>query len=177
MVNETGLIHLYCGDGKGKTSCAMGLVLRMLGAGGKVIVAQFLKEGDSSELKALSALPQVQVFSGKPVPGFTFSMTLEQKEQLRRHHTQRLQEMIDLCSREQPDLLVLDEAVASFNLGLLDKELLLSFLRQKPRSLEVALTGREPSPELMELCDYISDIHCLRHPYEKGIQARKGVEL
>ena len=104
-------------------------------------------------------------------------MTLEQKEQLRRHHTQRLQEMIDLCYQELPDLLVLDEAVASYNLGMLDKELLLSFLRQKPRSLEVALTGREPSPELMALCDYISDIHCLRHPYEKGIQARKGVEL
>lgn len=67
--------------------------------------------------------------------------------------------------------------MASFNLGLLDKELLLSFLGRNLGPWKWLLTGREPSPELMELCDYISDIHCLRHPYEKGIQARKGVEL
>ena len=176
MVNQTGLIHLYCGDGKGKTTCAMGLALRMLGAGGRVVIAQFLKEGDSSELKSLSQLPGVRIFSGKPVPGFTFSMTPEQKEQLRQHHTQRLTEMIRLCRTEQPDLLVLDEAVASMNLGFLDRELLLDFLRHKPTSLEVALTGRDPSQELLALCDYISEIHCLRHPYEKGIAAREGIE-
>ena len=74
-------------------------------------------------------------------------------------------------------LLVMDELIAAYNHGLLDRERVLAFLREKPEGLEVVLTGRDPDPELVKLADYVSEIQKKKHPFDKGIPAREGIEL
>ena len=74
------------------------------------------------------------------------------------------------------DLLILDEAIAAYNLKLVDSKLLLEFLNTKPEALEVVLTGRDPAPELVELADYVSEVKKIKHPFDRGVKARKGIE-
>lgn len=176
MNSEFGLIHIYCGDGKGKTTAAMGLALRALGCGGRVLVVQFLKDGDSSELNALKAFPGVNVLTGKPVKGFSFAMTAAEQQLVAKHHNAYLQQAITLCRDQQADMLILDEIIGALNKQLVNQDFLLDFLRNKPAQLEVVMTGRNPSSELVELADYVSEINKIKHPYDQGIKSRIGVE-
>ena len=170
-----GLIHLYCGDGKGKTTAAMGLAVRAAGSGMRVAVIQFLKDGDSSELSILSSLPNVTVLSGKPVKGFSFAMTPEQKTLVTETHNRYLETAIRLYREGRAQLIVLDEAVGALSLNMLDRQRLLAFLREEERP-EVVLTGRNPDPEVLALADYVTEMTLRRHPYERGIGARRGIE-
>lgn len=177
MKNELGLVHIYCGDGKGKTTAAMGIALRGIGCGFNVLIVQFLKDGDSSELKPLSSFPNVTVFSGKEIEGFTFSMTDEDKQKVYAKHNQHLKNAITLCNEGKCDILILDEAIGAMNMKLMDCEMLTDFLKAKPCNVEVIMTGRNPSDEIASYADYISEISKVKHPYDKGIQARNGVEM
>ncbi len=177
MEMRRGLIHIYCGDGKGKTSAAVGLAVRAVGHGFRVGVVQFLKDGDSGELAPLAAFPGVQILSGKRVKGFTFSMTAEEKAQVRAGQDDYLRRAAAWCGQDLCDLLVLDEAVGAVNLGMLDRALLLDFLRNKPVGVEVVLTGRDPDDELLGLADYVSEIRKVKHPYDRGVKAREGIEF
>jgi cob(I)alamin adenosyltransferase len=172
-----GCIHLYCGDGKGKTTAAMGLVLRFAGAGRRVLVAQFLKDGTSSELKALAQLPEVVILSGKAVPGFARHFSVQDRAIVRTEHDQRLTQISCLLNEETWHLLVLDEIIGALNQGLIDKAKLLDLLDQRPKGLEIALTGRNPDPELVMRADYFSNVQKIKHPYDRGLAAREGVEL
>lgn len=176
MEAKRGLIHLYCGDGKGKTTAAMGLALRAVGHGFHVGVVQFLKDGDSGELTPLASLPGVRVLSGKGIKGFSFRMTEGEKEMVKQYHEKHLGEAIGWCREGWCDLLILDEVVDAVNSGLLSKEILLDFLQEKPPALEVALTGRNPEKELVDLADYYSEVRKIKHPYDRGITAREGIE-
>lgn len=170
--DNTGLIHLYCGDGKGKTTAAMGLALRAAGAGLRVVVLQFLKNGDSSELAPLAALANVTVLSGKGGDAFTCRMTEAQKAAARRIHDEHLAKALALPC----DVLVLDEAAAACRLGLVDAARVEALCRQKPAGLELVLTGRNPPAFMEECADYITEMTCRRHPFERGVGARKGIE-
>jgi len=173
---EYGLIHVYCGEGKGKTTAAMGLALRAAGSGIRVLVVQFLKDGNSSELKALRRLPEIEIVTGKPVKGFTFAMTPAERELVAAHHNACLQQAVARCHNGEFAMLILDEVIGAVDKGLVDKDLLLDFLRHKPARLEVVMTGRNPLPELVEMAQYVSEINKIKHPYEQGILARIGVE-
>lgn len=175
MENQQGLVHLYCGDGKGKTTAAIGLGVRAAGRGLRVLLFQFLKDSGTGELIPLQKL-EVRVLPGVEKAVFTFRMTDAQKAESRRFHDHRLRECIDLCQRGEVDLLILDEAVGAYNKGLLDREMLLAFLDNRPQGLEVVLTGRDPAPELLSRADYITEMKKIRHPFEQGIPARLGIE-
>ena len=153
--SKLGLIHIYTGDGKGKTTAALGLILRASGRGLKVVLGQFLKGRETGELHTLSLLPGVTVFRGKPLTKFSFQMNEQEKADV---------------------LLVLDEVIGACGTHLLDESLLIDFLKHKPEHLEVVMTGRNPSPELLELADYVSEICKRKHPFDKGIPAREGIE-
>lgn len=172
-----GLIHIYCGDGKGKSTSAMGLALRAAGSGRKVLVTQFLKDGTSSELKILRELPKVQVLICEKKFGFFWNMTEEQKEEAQSAYTALFERVVETALREDVFLLVMDEFIAAYNHGLLNREKALKFLLEKPKELEVVLTGREPAPELVELADYVSEIQKKKHPFDEGVPARKGIEF
>ncbi len=168
----TGLVHLYWGEGKGKTTAAMGLALRSLGAGRKVVVVQFLKGGPSGEIPLLEQLG-ARVFRGKAGQKFTFQMTEAERAETKALQTENLRRALAL----EADLLVLDEACAAWQKDLADRELLKQAVLEKPEVQEVVLTGREPPDWLWEAADYITEMKCHRHPFEKGISAREGVEF
>lgn len=158
------MIHVYHGDGKGKTTAAMGLALRMLAAGRRVVVVQFLKDGESGEARLLAEHFGVPVFAGKVSDKFTWSMTSEELAATCELHDGNLASALAELEGAQEGLLVLDEA-------LVDRALDMS-----ARGVEVALTGRAPSRKIVEKADYITEMRCEKHPYEQGICAREGVE-
>lgn len=171
----SGLIHLYCGDGKGKTTAALGLALRAAGAGKQVVFTQFFKDGSSSEIEPLAALPGVRVFHADTVRDFYRNMTPTQREQAGKDYTALLRQVTQAA--QEADLLILDEIVSACNRGVVPEKLVTDFLREKPARLEVVLTGRNPSAALLELADYITEMRKLRHPFDRGIGARKGIEF
>ncbi len=168
----TGLVHLYWGAGKGKTTAAMGLALRALGAGRRVAVVQFLKGRDSGEIPLLRSLG-AQIFRGKAGERFTFQMDGEEREATRALQTDHLRRALALDA----DLLVLDEACAAWQKDLVDRALLKGAVLDRPEGREVVLTGREPPEWMREAADYVTEMRCHRHPFEQGVPARRGVEF
>ena len=154
---EQGLVHIYCGDGKGKTTCAFGLALRCAGTGAQVRIAQFLKSGDSGEVTAMQQFDNVELLRAKQGSKFTFQMNAAEKAQAARSHTQLLRQAF--ADTQHLRMLVLDEIMAACT-----------------PELEVVLTGRNPPQALLDLADYITEMKKIRHPYDKGITARRGIE-
>lgn len=176
---QPGLIHIYTGEGKGKTTAAVGLTIRCAGSGGRVVFCQFLKDNQSSELNILRQIPLVEIVQATPIRGFYKNLNDEQRAAARQTAGQLLRRAIAAAGAENPQparLLVLDEAIAACNHQLIDQNELASFLRDKPAGLEVVLTGRSPAPELLTLADYVSEIRKLKHPFNQGIAARRGIE-
>ena len=169
---QTGLIHIYCGDGKGKTTAAIGLAVRAAGHGLRVVIVQFLKSSPTGELAVLGRLPEVTVIRSQEQLGFTFRMNEEQK----RHAAVIQQQLLAREAMQRADLLILDEVMAAINAGMIESKEVAALLREKPQELEVVLTGRNPPEELLQLADYVSEIKKVRHPFDRGIAARDGIE-
>lgn len=173
---EQGLIHIYCGDGKGKTTACMGLAVRCAGTNHKVLIVQFLKSRPTGELNSLKFIPNIEILRGKATAKFTFQMNAEEKKQVLAEHNLLFDKVLEKCAKEAIDLLILDEVIGACNTGVFDEQRLVKFLKSKPIKMEVVLSGRNPHQELMELADYISEIKKIKHPYDKGIPARTGIE-
>ena len=162
-------VHIYCGDGKGKSTAVMGLAVRAAGCGKNVVLTQFLKDGKSSELNILRELPQVTVLTCEKQFGFFWNMTEDQKAEARAAYQELFDKAVQTAKEENAFLLVMDE--------FMDREKALAFLKGRPEGLEVALTGRDPAPELLELADYVSEVRKVKHPFDEGVSARKGIEM
>jgi len=175
---QNGLTHIYFGNGKGKTTAALGLALRASGCGEKVVVVQFLKDWKCGELGPLALLPGITVLRGK-APGhkFVFEMSDKEKAETKAIHDENLRNALDLQENGQCDVLILDEAVDAYQLGVLDAELFIGLLANKPEPLELVITGHEPEAGLLEYADYVTEMVKRKHPYDNGITARRGVEF
>lgn len=171
-----GLIHIYCGDGKGKTTAAVGLAVRCAGRGNKVLLVQFLKSRDSGELYSLAKLPDIEVMRGKESKKFTFQMNEEEKHALLIEHNKMFEQVLAKIKNGGYSLLILDEVIGALNAKVFEMPKLIEFLRHKLENLEVVLTGRNPAPELVEIADYVSEMRKVKHPMDKGIMAREGIE-
>ncbi len=169
------MIHLYFGDGKGKTTAAVGLATRALGSGFPVIFVQFLKGRLSGEIESLSKLGAV-IFRGKSGEKFFSKMNDDEKSQTKKISVQNFEDAISLVQKNQRALLVLDEVCAAVNYGVLPQSLVESFLQNLPKELEVVLTGRNPPASFVELSDYVSEMKKIKHPFDLKIPARRGVE-
>ena len=164
------MLHLYWGDGKGKTTAAMGLALRALGHGRRVVVLQFLKDGTSGEIAPLRTAGAT-VYAC-PNAKFTWLMDENDKAQARAVSADALEKAL-----AQPfDLLVLDEACAACRHQLVDEALLRQAAAMAKQGREVVLTGRDPAPWMQEAADYSTELRAVRHPYTQGIPAREGIE-
>ena len=173
---EQVLVHVYHGDGKGKTTAAIGLCVRAAGNGMRVIFSQFMKGQKTGELAILKSLPEVKVLRSDRDFPFYRKMTDEDKLEITKIHNEILKEILEAVKKEEVELVVLDEITYPYAWGLLQKELFEELLSLAKGKVEVVMTGRNPDPCMLEAADYITEVKCIRHPYEKGIGARKGVE-
>ena len=171
-----GMIHIYCGDGKGKTSAAIGLAVRAAGTGMKVLFARFLKNEYSGELKVLDAVPQIEVIHLERSYGFFSTLSEKEKAEVRKMYLGLWNKIRDMVSSGSYDILVIDEFMAAYNYGLIPHEEGVRFLEEKPEEMEIVLTGRDPDKELVKLADYVSEIRKIKHPFDRGITARRGIE-
>lgn len=166
------MIHVYCGDGKGKTTAAVGLAVRMAGHDGKILFMQFMKGSPTGELKMLGDSKNITVMRCDRNYGFTKSMTDVDKADITRCHNKNLKYAFDNLS--EFDMIVLDELFAAYNYGLCDRELVKGIVSEYGG--ELVLTGREPEEWILKKADYVSEIRKIKHPYDKGISAREGIE-
>lgn len=176
-MQTNGLTHIYCGDGKGKTTAALGLALRWAGYGRFVLFVQFQKTEHSGELDTLRLLPTVEILRVQDgLTGFSWQFNEEETARRTQSHNQLLQQAFQICQDEKRRLLVLDELTSAMNCGLIDSAAVMQYIRTKPKDVELVITGREPTEELCKIADYISKIHVIKHPIHRGISAREGVE-
>lgn len=168
------MLHIYCGDGKGKTTCAMGLAVRAAGHGRKVVVAQFLKGSNSGERTILESIPHVNCLPVPETIKFIFMMDEQEKANARAETTASFHQAVERS--KDADLLVLDELCGALSTDMVPLDAVLAFLDSRPENLEVVITGRDPAPELQERADYITEMRKVKHPFDKGVNAREGVE-
>ena len=170
MSENRGLIHIITGDGKGKTTAATGLAARAKGAGFSVLFLQFLKGRPSGEVKSLEKL-DIPVYRGE-VKKFVLNMTDSEKEECKKSQN----ECFNIAKNGNFDMIVFDELAGALATGMLFEQDVLEFLDLN-KETEIVMTGRGFPEKLIEKADYISEIKAVRHPYDKGIPARKGIEF
>jgi cob(I)alamin adenosyltransferase len=173
-----GLFHIYTGEGKGKTTAALGLALRAYGRGLKILYCQFLKSGNSGEHQALVRLQDlVQFVKAPPLKGFFNDLAAGERERVCGEQRRLFTEVAELAMTGEYDLLIMDEAVVAYNLGILRTQEVEDFIKGRPEKLELVITGRGASEHLIALADYVSEIVKVKHPYDRGIKMRKGIEF
>lgn len=178
------MVQIYHGDGKGKTTAAVGAAVRATGNGLPVLFAQFLKDDTSGEIAMLKKIG-VDTLHAEKNYGFVSRMNDRELEATRSYFA-KMMEQVKLWIKEQSEaqkeneigaVVVLDEILHAVNYRLLDEENVVEFLRQISGNTEVILTGRNPSGQLYAMADYVTEMKKEKHPYEQGITARKGIEF
>jgi cob(I)alamin adenosyltransferase len=171
---EQGLVQVYTGNGKGKTSAAFGLALRAIGRGLKVYVVQFIKGGfDYGELYVVDKLPNLKLkafgrgeFVTEKPPG--------------KEDVELAQEALALAEQVVKNgeyaIVILDEINVALNLKLINLDEVLELIKNKPKHVELILTGRYAPEEIIEAADLVTEMKEVKHPFNKGYQARKGIE-
>ncbi len=172
-----GLVHIYEGSGKGKSTAGVGLTVRCAGCGFPVVYSQFLKDGTTGEMNILRQIPNVTILVEERHFKFSFLMTPEEKVEAKKCYTELFKKVTQAAVEKSARLLVMDEMIDLCNAELIDTQLVVDFLKNRPEELEVVMTGRNPKPELAELADYMTKMDAVKHPYQKGIPARKGIEM
>ncbi len=180
-MNDRGLILVNTGNGKGKTTAALGVALRAAGQGFKVLILQFIKSGNGyGELAGLAKLgDNVEIRSmGK---GFIYYKRDEISPAELDRHRKAAQEawrtLVDEVNSDRWDLIIMDEINNAINYELIDVQSVVDMLQHKPERLHVILTGRYAKPEIIELADTVTEMKVVKHAYEKGIKAAKGIEF
>lgn len=169
-----GRVHVYTGDGKGKTTAAFGLAMRAAGRGLSVLIIQFMK--GRSECG--------EIISAKRLPGITIEQfgtkTLidpdKFSEKDRRLAAKGVERAKKAMSKKEVDLLILDEINVAVHFGLLSEEQVLELIHAKPFGMEMVLTGRYARPEIIRHADYVTEMKAKKHPFKSGQEARDGIE-
>jgi len=169
-----GLVQVYTGNGKGKTTAALGLALRAAGAGLKVFIAQFVKGMEYSELKAIrERFPEITIRQyGRDC--FIINKPTEDDVKLAQNGLTEARKIIQTGNY---DIVILDEANIAVYYQLFTIDDLLKIIRMKPQHVEIIITGRKAHPRLIESADLVTDMREIKHYYQAGIKARKGIEL
>lgn len=173
---EQSCVHIYTGDGKGKTTAACGLAVRVAGCGQKVWFAQFLKDGSSGEVGILRRLSEVTLAPYLEGVKFACAMDEHERREACEFYASLLKKAEKAACSGEYGLVVLDEVIPAASLGFVDEKDLLRLLRSPHRHSEIVLTGRNPSSALTDSADYVSHIKKIKHPYDRGLSARRGVE-
>jgi len=169
-----GLIQVYTGDGKGKTTAALGLALRAAGAGLKVFIGQFLKGAEYSEIKALRQLaPGIEI---KQYGRRCFIKDKPDEEDIRLAQN-GLREMESVIQSGDYNLVILDEANIAVYYNLFSVDELLKVVQNRPKQVEIVITGRNADSRIIAAADLVTEMREIKHYYQKGIAARLGIEM
>jgi cob(I)alamin adenosyltransferase len=171
---ERGLVQVYTGNGKGKTSAAFGLALRAIGRGLKVYIIQFIKGGfDYGEIYIVDKLPNLTL---KAFGRGKFVMTKPPEKEDVKLAKEALKLAEKVVQSGKYDVVVLDEINVALSLKLINLKLVLELIECRPKHVELVLTGRDAPTEIVEMADLVTEMKEVKHPYKKGLQARRGVE-
>jgi cob(I)alamin adenosyltransferase len=171
---KQGLIQVYTGEGKGKTTCALGLAMRAVGQGFKVFMVQFLKTDDTGEVQAAQRLAPDFIIQSFGTPGFPNLREPDPETLETARQAFALSRQIILAGEH--DLVLLDEVNLSLAYDLVPTAEMLEVLRGRPPYVEVVLTGRNAPPELVDLADLVTEMRPVKHYFEAGVKARRGIE-
>ena len=171
---DKGLIQVYTGDGKGKTTCALGLALRAVGQGFKVYIVQFMKGRQTGESCAVARLAPEATLHYFGRPGLVNLRAPDPEDLALVREGWTLARRV--LAEGEHDLVILDEINLALTFGLIPLEEALEALRRRPPWVEVVLTGRQAPPELVELADLVTEMRPVKHYYEVGVKARRGIE-
>lgn len=168
-----GYIQLYTGNGKGKTTAALGLALRAAGNGMRIFIAQFVKGMHYAELESIKRIPEIELKQ------YGLDCFIEHKPTQNDIEAARkgLAEMAEIIVQNKYNLVILDEVCIALYYHLFETEELISILKTKPCNMEIVLTGRYAPLELIEIADLVTEMTEIKHYYHNGIEARKGIEF
>ena len=170
----TGLVEIFTGDGKGKTSAALGVALRALGYGLRVSIIYFMKGGfPSSEQKVLSQLPNVNL---SRFGGMHFIDPNNVEEADKTQAREALKAVRKATTSGKYDVVILDEVNVATAWGLLSTDDVIQLIKDKPKKVELILTGRYADDKLIELADVVTEMKEIKHPYKKGLLSREGID-
>lgn len=170
---EKGYIHIFTGNGKGKTTAALGLSIRAAGAGLKVYFAQFIKKGDYSEIKALRRFSDQITVRQFGLGRFTDHNPTPEDIQAARSGLEQVKQVM---ADNNHDIIILDEANVAVKFGLFAVQDLIKLIARKPYEMELVITGRYASPRIIDLADMVTEMKPIKHYYLKGVEARVGIE-
>ena len=174
---EKGFVQVYCGNGKGKTTAAIGLGIRAIGSDLKVIMIQFLKNPDTGECKTLKRLePEFKVFHFEKPRGFTWTLTPDEREEKKIEIKNAMNFARKVLDTGECDVLILDEILGAIQAGFVAEQEICNMIDNRPEGIELVLTGRVLPENIAEKASYISQIQAAKHPMNEGIPARKGIE-
>mgnify|MGYP001095596668 FL=1 len=173
---ERGLVHIYTGNGKGKTTAALGLSLRAVGRGLKVCFIQFLKgrmklgDGAFLALKRIRNFEHASYGTGKFVIGKPSRRDFQEASRAFEHAK-------DAIMKGKYEVVVLDEITHAVNLGLIDIDEVIKLIQRKPSMVEIVLTGRAADKRLIDIADLVTEMREVKHPFSHGVRAREGIEF
>ena len=171
------MIHIYYGDGKGKTTAAIGLAARAAGSRMKVLFVQFLKTEFSGERHTLSHTENVSLTFCPIELKFTYEMDEAEKSKAATMFRRIFDDSVTTVLTRKYDMIVLDEIFSAIEADMLSEYDVYEFVSNAPKNLEVVMTGHNPSERMLSLADYITEMKKIKHPYDKGVQARFGIEF
>ncbi len=171
---EKGLVQVYTGDGKGKTSAAFGAALRAVGRGLKVYVIQFIKGGfDYGELYSIKSLPNLKLTAFGRGRFITESRPPKEDVQLARDGFELARKVVN---SGEYDMVVLDEINVTLHLKMISRDDVIQLIKNKPKHVELILTGRNAPAQIIEAADLVTEMKEIKHPYADGVPPRKGIE-
>lgn len=171
------MLQIYTGNGKGKTTASIGLAVRFSGTGSNVLICQFMKGSPTSELCALKHIPNIEIIRNSQDFGFYKFMSESEKSQIYTMHNNNLDYIEMSLKLDNFKLIILDEVTYAYNYNLLDKQKLENIVINYSQKIEMVITGRNPSEFFIERADYITNMEKVKHPFDLGVSARKGIEF
>ncbi|MGL5416866.1 MAG: cob(I)yrinic acid a,c-diamide adenosyltransferase [Clostridium sp.] len=177
MKLEKGLVQIYTGNGKGKTTAAVGQGMRAYGNGLKVTMLQFLKGGYTGELKTVAELnDNFKIYRFESKKDFVWNLNEEQIELLKKEIRVGYNFVLERLEKNDTDLLIIDEIMGVLGNKFLTVEEVLYIIENKPENMEVIMTGRNVPEEVIEKADLVTEMKMIKHYYEKGVASRRGIE-
>ena len=171
------MIHVYYGDGQGKSTAAAGLAARAAGNGMRVMFVQFLKTDSSGERLSLEKLETVTLTPCPRELKFTFEMDEQEKQQASAMFRNLFERSVSAALSQRYDMIILDEIFDAVNEGMLGEGQVFEFIANAPASMEIIMTGHDPSDRFIDTADYVTEFKKIRHPHDKGVSGRIGIEF